>query len=188
MLSSQESIQGLLGGLLKNRQLLPSMRRVMVMRLWEQVVGDRVAQKSWPEKVVDGVLKIGVTTHAWAEQLNLFKPQILTRYRELLGRGAVKDVEFRVARRRVRKEELPPLTHTLAPAHGATTPTPHPVPMQVFDGITNPEIRDLLAPAFARMREARERKRGDGWGRCAACQRIIYGASCPHCGGKPETV
>ena len=44
MAHGQESIQSLLGGLLKDRRMLSSMRRVMVMTLWEQVVGDLVAQ------------------------------------------------------------------------------------------------------------------------------------------------
>jgi len=183
MLSRQESIQGLLGGLLKNRQLLPSMRRVMVMRMWEQVVGGVVAEKSWPEKVVDGVLKIGVTTHAWVEELNLIKPQIIARYRQLLGRSALKDVEFRVARRKARPEEKAAIS--LRPLPGQTPPLQH-VPLQLFDGVTNPEVRSLLTPAFARLRAERERKRDDGWGRCTGCHRIIYGAQCPNCGGKPE--
>ncbi len=50
------SIQNLLGGLLKNKQLLSSMRRAMVMSLWPQVVGKLVAEKSWPEKIAEGVL------------------------------------------------------------------------------------------------------------------------------------
>ena len=186
MLNGQTSIQGILGGLLKNRQLVSSMRRVMVMRLWEQVVGGIVAQKSWPEKVADGVLTVGVTTHAWVEELNLIKPQIIARYRQLLGRNILRDVEFRVARRKARKEDTMRQTApALYPLPGEAV-TVKPVPMQVFDGVSNPEIRELLTPAFARIRAERERKRDHGWGRCSTCQRVFHGPTCPHCGGRPE--
>jgi predicted nucleic acid-binding Zn ribbon protein len=136
MTQGQTSIQTLLGGLLKNRQMVASMRRVMVMSLWEQVVGQLVAQKAWPEKVADGVLTIGVTSHAWATELQLLKPQILTRYRQLLGRTILK---------------------------------------------SNPEVRDLLAPVFARLRAQREWKREHGWAHCNTCERIYHGQHCPYC-------
>ncbi|HEY3376431.1 MAG TPA: DUF721 domain-containing protein [Armatimonadota bacterium] len=182
MIQGQASIQSLLGGLLKNRQLVASMRRVMVMSLWEQVVGNLVAQKSWPEKVTDGVLTVGVTSHAWAAELALLKPQIITRYRQLLGRSALKDVEFRVGRRKAAHTDE---TRHLVVLHPQPEerPTPGPVPSNLFAGVSNPEVRDLLGPVFARLRAEREWKREHGWARCGACQRIYHGAACPHCGG-----
>jgi len=185
MAHGQASIQALLGGLLKNRQMLSSMRRVMVMSLWEQVVGKIVAQKSWPEKVVDGVLYIGVTSHPWAAELDLLKPQILSRYRQLLGRSVLKDVVFRVARRKARKDEALEVGIVLHPAPNETLPA-QPVPGTLLDGVTNPEVRNLLAPLFAKMRAEREWKREHGWARCTACGRVFNGTTCPHCGGCPE--
>jgi len=185
MLHGQSSIQTLLGGLLKNRQLVASMRRVMVMSLWEQVVGTPVAQKSWPEKVTDGVLTIGVNSHAWAAELETLKPQILARYRQLLGRSALKDVEFRIGRRkasRINAADPPIVLHPLPGEQLA----PQPVPGNLFSGISNPEVRDLLAPVFARLRAQREWKQEHGWARCAACQRIYHGLTCPHCGSSPD--
>lgn len=186
MTQGQASIQLLLGGLLKNRQLVASMRRVMVMSLWEQVVGGLIAKKSWPEKVVDGVLTIGVTSHTWAEELHLLKPQILARYRQLLGRSALRDVEFRVGRRRARKEDgTDRQALALHPAPEVKLPT-HPVPGHLLAGVSNPEVRDLLAPHFARLRAEREWKREQGWARCGTCERIYHGPRCPQCGNRPD--
>ncbi|MHB9133490.1 MAG: DciA family protein [Armatimonadota bacterium] len=183
MAHGQASIQGLLGGLLKNRHMVASMRRVMVMSLWSHVVGDLVAQKSWPEKVADGILTVGVSSHPWAEELHLLKSQILARYRQLLGRSAVKDVEFRVGRRKLRKEDAERVAElALHPAPEEQLPT-QPVPGHLFAGVQNPEVRDLLTPMFARLRAQRDWKHEHGWARCATCQRIYHGASCPHCGG-----
>lgn len=188
MAHGQATIQALLGGLLKNRQLVSSMRRVMVLSLWEQVVGGLIAQKSWPDKMHDGVLTIGVTSHTWAQELHLLKPQILARYRQLLGRSAIKDVEFRVMRRKARPsgnddgERVAPLH----PQRGEVLP-PAPVPEHMLATVHNPEVRDLLGPAFARLRAEREWKREHGWARCDACARVFHGAHCPHCGPRKLT-
>jgi len=185
MAHGQESIQSLLGGLLKDRRMLSSMRRVMVMTLWDQVVGDLVAQKSWPEKVNDGVLTIGVTSHTWADQLHLLKPQILSRYRQLLGRSILKDVEFHISRRRPQHEKPAEMGPALHPARGEKL-NEGPVPNEVFAGVQNPEIRELLGPAFARLRAEREWKHEQGWVRCGTCRRVFHGQNCPHCGGRAE--
>lgn len=186
MIHGQASIQTLLGGLLKNRQLVASMRRIMVMSLWDQVVGTLVAQKSWPEKVADGVLTIGVTSHAWCAELETLKPQILARYRQLLGRSILKDVVFRVGRRKAsRQPREGSEAAVLHPSPGERL-LPEPVPGQLLSGVNNPEVRDLLGPTFARLRAQREWKREHGWARCGACHRIFNGASCPHCGANPE--
>lgn len=185
MRQGQANIQDLLGGLLKNRQLVSGMRRVMVMSMWEQVVGGLIAQKSWPEKMHEGVLTVGVSSHSWAQELHLLKPQILTRYRQLLGRSAIKDVEFRVARRRARRAaDQHPNGQPIPPLHSKPGEIAHaaPVPEHVLSAVQNPEIRDLLGPVFARLRAEREWKEQQGWARCAICQRVYHGSHCPHCG------
>ena len=187
MAHGQESIQSLLGGLLKNRQLVSSMRRVMVMSLWDQVVGAMIAQKSWPEQMTDGVLNIGVSSHTWAEELHLLKPQILARYRQLLGRSAVKDVQFRVGRRKARRQEDEVIHTALHPQRDERL-APHPMPGDLLSSVSNPEVRELLTPMFSRLRAEREWKREHGWARCNQCSRIFNGSNCPHCGGKPDPV
>lgn len=181
----QASIQTLLGGLLKDRRMLDSMRRVMVMSLWEQVVGELVAQKSWPIKVEEGILHVGVTSHTWADELHLLKPRIVARYRQLLGRAALKDVEFRVSRR---KKEALPETGPAVPLRPTPTERPpdQPAPGEVFARVENPEVRELLGPAFARLRAERQWKHEHGWVRCTNCLRVFHDAQCPHCGGAPE--
>jgi len=185
MAHGQASIQTLLGGLLQDRRMLASMRRVMVMTLWEQVVGELVAQKSWPEKVNEGVLTVGVTSHTWADQLHLLRPQILARYRQLLGRSILKDVEFHVARRKAKQEEPPGMN---LPLHSSTDDNlaEGPVPEGVFAGVQNPEIKALLGPAFARLRAERQWKQDQGWVRCAMCSRVFHGPACPQCGKQGE--
>jgi len=178
----QATIQALLGGLLKNRQLMTSMRRVMILTLWDQVVGAIVAQKSWPEGVKDGVLSVGVTSHAWAEELHLLKPQILNRYRQLLGRTVLKDIVFRVSRRKAARDAKAAAAGTALHPARAEKLSVEPVPDHLLNNITNSEVHDLLGPAFARLRAERAWKQAHGWVDCPVCQRIYAGAACPNCG------
>lgn len=182
----QAPIGTILGGLLKNRHLVADMRRVMILSLWERVVGELVAKKAWPERVDDGVLIIGVTTHAWAQELELLKPQILTRYRQLLGRAALKDVRFRVGRRRKHEDETASAPQPLHPTRNERLST-EPVPGNLLSEIENPEVRSLLGPVFARLRAERVWKQQHGWVRCPACGRVYARAACPYCAG-PEAV
>jgi|GEM_PF-1242889 len=185
MAHGQASIQSLLGGLLRDSRMVASMRRVMVMTMWEQVVGELVARKSWPEKVNEGVLTVGVTSHTWADQLHLLKPQILSRYRQLLGRSILKDVEFRVTRRKPARKETPGECLPLHPPPGEELPE-DPAPAELFDGVQNPEIKAMLGPVFARLRAERQWKYEQGWARCAACRRVFHGKVCPQCGKQVE--
>lgn len=180
MASGQASIQALLGGLIKNRQLVASMRRVMVMSLWERVVGPVVAQKSWAEKVKDNVLTVGVVSHAWASELQLLKTQILSRYRQLLGKSILKDIEFHVSRRKHRVTAEGRAIIPLHPSPGETLPA-NPVPDIILSDVSNPEIRELLGPLFSRLRAKRSWKEEHGWGQCKTCHGVYYGESCTHC-------
>jgi predicted nucleic acid-binding Zn ribbon protein len=166
--------------LLKDRHLVADMRRVMILSLWERVVGELVAAKAWPERVEDGVLVVGVATHAWAEELHLLKAQILARYRQLLGRGALKDLRFRVGRRKRPPATDPAPAVTLHPTAGEALPA-EPVPGDLLADIANPEVRSLLGPAFARLRAARTWKLEHGWTRCDACGRVHQQLDCPFC-------
>lgn len=178
----QATIGTVLGGLLKNRHLVADMRRVMIISLWEQVVGEGVARKAWPDTVQDGVLRVIVATHAWAEELHLLKPQILARYRQLLGRAALKDVQFRVGRRKARTLPIPDTPEVpLHPAPDASLPS-RPLPNELLSEIANPEVRSLLGPVFARLRAEREWKHEQGWVHCGCCGRIHHHDTCPGCG------
>ena len=180
-------MQTLLGGLLKNRQLVSSMRRVMVMTLWDQVVGEVLSRKSWPEKMAaDGVLTVGVKDHSWAEELRLHKVQIISRYHLLLGNSALNDVNFRVSKR---KSRLPIMEEKKSIILHPTPADPLPSlsePDEMLREVTNPEVRDLLTPRFARLNAERKWKEAHGWARCDDCERIFHGATCPHCGGHPK--
>jgi predicted nucleic acid-binding Zn ribbon protein len=181
MQAGHASIQTLLGGLMKNRNLVGSLRRAMVLTLWDQVVGEVVARKSWAETMADGVLTVGVVNHTWAAELELLKPKILANYRQLLGRSSVKDVIFRVGARRNRRRDATPHPPVRLRPDSREELTMQPLPGELLSGVQNPDVRNLLGPVFARLRAERTWKEEHGWRHCDACDRVYHGAQCPTC-------
>ncbi|HEY7480817.1 MAG TPA: DUF721 domain-containing protein [Gemmatimonadales bacterium] len=65
-----------------------------VIEAWPELVGPQIAAVTVPESVTpDGVLRVRVATAAWANELSLMTPRILTRLNE--GRqGRVKEIRW----------------------------------------------------------------------------------------------
>lgn len=63
-----------------------------VIGRWREVVGDEIADHCTPETFEDRVLHVRASSTAWATQLKLLAPQLLTRLAVELGEGVVEDV------------------------------------------------------------------------------------------------
>lgn len=77
---------------------------------WRAAVGDKIARHTVGVNLVRQHLIVQVEDQMWKTQLWSLRGQILGKLAEVLGRGVVEDVEFRVGRRRIgpgREESLP---------------------------------------------------------------------------------
>jgi predicted nucleic acid-binding Zn ribbon protein len=61
---------------------------------WKDLVGDQVAQSSFPEDLTKGVLTVRCKSTAWATQLRLMGSEILARISERLPDLEVKELRF----------------------------------------------------------------------------------------------
>ena len=68
---------------------------------WQQAVGKKIAAHTRAVKMVRGRLVVEVEDHIWQKQLFTLTLQIMGRLTRNLGSGVVKDLEFRVAPRRL---------------------------------------------------------------------------------------
>jgi hypothetical protein len=87
---------------------------------WRDIVGERVARRTVPGKIEDGVLVVGVESPVWAQELSLLSEEVVGRLRR---RGfAVSSIRFRptppqarVPAQRTKKQPAPlPLPDDLA--------------------------------------------------------------------------
>lgn len=103
---------------------------------WRRAVGDRLAQKTHPERIADGILTVRVPSSTWAQELSMLSEVVLER----LGAAGhrVQKLRFQVGTGRVTPD--PPVTvvrRVPLPASLAAT----------LAGIDDPELRDAIAEA-----------------------------------------
>lgn len=114
---------------------------IRLIRMWPDIVGETIARRTQVSSLKFHVAVIKVSGAMWIQELNLMKPQILSRMREKIGEDIVRDVRF-VQGRLSRRE------HTKLRA----------VPRAARHAIELPEMKNPeLKRAFERLIEA--------WGR-----------------------
>jgi predicted nucleic acid-binding Zn ribbon protein len=61
---------------------------------WPQVVGTDIANHCEPETFVDGLLVVKASSSAWATQLRIITPRILSKIAEIIGPDIVHDLDI----------------------------------------------------------------------------------------------
>jgi|SRR5688572_402909 len=125
-----------LADLLSGSSLLSAHSAHITLADWRRAVGDRLAQKTHPERVSDGVLTVRVPSSTWAQELSLLSEVVLQR---LAAAGhRLQKLRFHVAGSAAPVE--PPLTVVRRAA----------LPAALADSIariTDPELRAAIAEA-----------------------------------------
>ncbi|MEN9579822.1 MAG: hypothetical protein RJA70_2831 [Pseudomonadota bacterium] len=108
-------------------------------QIWRQVVGTKVATRSRPENIDQGLLWVVVTSNTWAQELSLLRRTIVSR----LGTHgiAVSGLRFRVGK--VEPLRAPPARETIQPAR---------LPSQFQDRLNrldDPRLREVISEAAA---------------------------------------
>jgi predicted nucleic acid-binding Zn ribbon protein len=61
---------------------------------WRDVVGEKIAAVTEPEKIVSGVLYVRVQDHVWRNELMMMSEELVEKYRALMGETVVKKIRF----------------------------------------------------------------------------------------------
>lgn len=72
-------IQNLLNSTVIPPEVLKASRAISVMKKWDQVVGEEMANRSWPERFDHGTIWVAVIGSAWAQELRMQRDEILSR-------------------------------------------------------------------------------------------------------------
>lgn len=88
-------IRNVLPAAMQSEEVLRVGRALAIFKRWDEVVGEALAQRSWPDRYSDGTVWVAVEGAAWATELRLSKETILERMRSLSGEPSLfKDVRF----------------------------------------------------------------------------------------------
>ena len=83
-------------GALRRLNLDTKMRGYAVWGVWDQAVGETVAQQAQPAFVRGGVLFVKCSSSAWMQQLQFMKVTIRDELNRLLGNEVIKDIRFQI--------------------------------------------------------------------------------------------
>jgi predicted nucleic acid-binding Zn ribbon protein len=83
-------------GALRRLNLDTRMRGYAVWGVWDQAVGETVAQQAQPTFVRAGTLFVKCSSSAWMQQLHFMKGTIREELNRLVGREVVKDIRFQI--------------------------------------------------------------------------------------------
>lgn len=118
---------------------------------WREVAGERIAQRSAPGAIQDGVLTVVVASPVWAQELSFLSEEIV---------GRLKQRGLRVASIRFRTGTVEP-SEPKAPARRVPKPSELPDDAkQRLAQVEDPALRELIAAAMgqALANQAREER------------------------------
>ena len=67
-----------------------------IMKVWDDVVGEEIAQRARPLRLIKGKLYVNVSSSPWMSELMHLKESMRGRINERLGSNTVEDIVFRV--------------------------------------------------------------------------------------------
>ncbi|HIE26330.1 TPA: DUF721 domain-containing protein [Candidatus Poribacteria bacterium] len=83
-------------------------REQKAMFLWNEVVGEHVAQNSQPIRIDNGRMSVVVTDSIWLTELNLLRMQYIAKINEELGAKVVKEIDFKIGKVNRPSERISP--------------------------------------------------------------------------------
>lgn len=69
---------------------------VNIWKVWDEVVGDRIARSAQPSWIKNGRLRVKVSDPIWLQELKFVEEDIKEKLNMKLGRKAVEKIEFRL--------------------------------------------------------------------------------------------
>ena len=123
---------------------------------WRDMVGERIAARTWPDGLKDRVLWIRVSSSAWLHELTLLRRQILDGIDRILGEPRlVDDIKLHIGvRRQVDQDDMIALAQQ-ARRRRFMKPAPKPLPPPATGvakeridreatAVDDPELRELI--------------------------------------------
>ena len=97
MATDLTKVKSILSKVLSHRGLDKRVERYEFILHWREIVGERLAEVSKPECIVNKQLIVNVLHPAWAQELTMIKPVLLESLARFLQPGdVVRDMHFRV--------------------------------------------------------------------------------------------
>jgi predicted nucleic acid-binding Zn ribbon protein len=89
-----QQVGTVLASLLKELGIAKKLKQYEAVRIWREIVGERIAKVATPTKIINGTLIVKVERSTWRNELSMMRKEIITRINAALKEEVVKDIKF----------------------------------------------------------------------------------------------
>jgi hypothetical protein len=89
-------IGGVIDGVLKNYRSKPDFELTEVWRLWDDAVGETIAQNARPAAFKGKLLIVHVISSTWLHQLQFLKNDLMAKINAALGKPLIQEIKFKI--------------------------------------------------------------------------------------------
>ena len=91
-----EHIGGILANVLKTYRRESDGELVQVWRIWDDIVGDVIAQNARPAAFKGKILLVHVSSSTWVHQLQILKKEMIAKLNNAFGKALIEDLKFKI--------------------------------------------------------------------------------------------
>jgi hypothetical protein len=124
--------------------LAERLREAEIWRLWPDIVGQTIAARATPLRIINGTLTIAVSSGPWKQELTFLKGMMIEKLNERLGGEVIKEIVLKSGQVN-RDSVMTPMPPEEAPRKRQLTTRQLSFIDEQSAAISNPEIRDAFA-------------------------------------------
>lgn len=121
----QRPVGELLGIVIREHGLTDEVRQRIVCLYWQEIAGDRIASKTFPTSIIDGVLQVSAVSSVWVQEMQYYKARLITQINDWVGANRtwlgppplVTDIRFSLGMQRREPLVDPAYARTLRERH-----------------------------------------------------------------------
>jgi predicted nucleic acid-binding Zn ribbon protein len=89
-------IGSIINDVIKQYRCEPDFALKKVWQLWDEAVGETIAQNARPEAFKGTLLIVRVNSSAWIHQLQFLKKDLISKLNAALGKPLVEEIKFKI--------------------------------------------------------------------------------------------
>ena len=90
-----QHIQIAIQSFLKKSGLNSGVEQQKALKLWGEIVGNKISKNTEPESVKNGVLVIKTINSVWKQELQIQKTEIIKKLNKRLKKNIIKEIRFK---------------------------------------------------------------------------------------------
>lgn len=89
-----QKLKKIIGRFLEKNGLEKGVNQNKALLIWEEIVGNTIAENTSPEKVEHGILTVKTKNPSWRQELLFKKQEIIEKLNKNLGDNTIKEIKF----------------------------------------------------------------------------------------------